>query len=389
MKIPSKTFCSMAWNHQFIDPTGRVKPCCRFAEKYRPKENNLNNQTLSKIFYGSWMSEVRHKMSLGERIPGCIRCYQEEDAGKKSLRERYNDNKNLPIEKLINLENPKIQWIELAISNDCNLACRMCDSRYAFKWFEEEKIIYGKTFNIQEKTKSDIKNIYDFIPDLVHIKFTGGEPLITPDHWKLIDKLLAERDCSEIFLNYSTNCTIMPKQSWIEKWNKFKSVEFALSFDSANYLESEYIRWPAQYSTTEQVTKKFLELKKLQKFHVLLRSTISILNIWYMPETLEWWWKHDEGKKIINPTHLTYPEILCVTVLPDHIKNKVSKKFSAYQSTCIIPQIKNSLEYIKNFMNSKDDTHLLPDLKTYLEKTDQYRNQSFFDSYPQFKNIFQ
>ena len=30
MEIPSKTFCSMAWDHQFIDPTGRVKPCCRF-----------------------------------------------------------------------------------------------------------------------------------------------------------------------------------------------------------------------------------------------------------------------------------------------------------------------------------------------------------------------
>ena len=44
MKIPSKTFCSMAWDHQFIDPTGRVKPCCRFAEKFRPKDNNLNQK---------------------------------------------------------------------------------------------------------------------------------------------------------------------------------------------------------------------------------------------------------------------------------------------------------------------------------------------------------
>ena len=71
----------MAWDHQFIDPTGRVKPCCRFAEKFRPDENNLNQKTLSEVFYGDWMNDVRDKMMQGEEVPGCIRCYQEEAAG--------------------------------------------------------------------------------------------------------------------------------------------------------------------------------------------------------------------------------------------------------------------------------------------------------------------
>lgn len=389
MKIPSKTFCSMAWDHQFIDPTGRVKPCCRFAEKYRPKENNLNEKTLSEVFYGDWMNDVRDKMLQGKEVPGCIRCYQEEAAGKRSLRERYHDNKDLDIDKLVDINNPKIGWIELAISNDCNLACRMCDSRYSWKWYKEEQEIFGKTFNKLEKSKSDIKNIYPFINDLVHLKFTGGEPLMTKDHWNLIDKLLQERDCSEIFLNYSTNCTIMPKESWIKKWNKFKTVEFALSFDSANKYESEYIRWPAKYETTESVTKRFLELKKQHNYRVFLRSTISILNVWHMPESLEWWWHNDTSEnKIINPTHLTYPEYLCVTVLPKHLKEKITQKFTNYQKNCNISQIENSLEYIKNFMNSKDDTDLLPSLKHYIESTDKYRNQDFFENYPYFSDIF-
>lgn len=388
MEIPSKTFCSMAWDHQFIDPTGRVKPCCRFAEKYRPKENNLNEKTLSEVFYGDWMNDIRDKMMRGEEVPGCIRCYQEEAAGKRSLRERYHDNKDLPIDQLVNLDNPKIGWIELAISNDCNLACRMCDSRYAWKWFKEEQAIYGNTWNEVEKSKSDIANIFPFINDLVHVKFTGGEPLMTKDQWVLVDKLLAERDCSEIFLNYSTNCTIMPKDSWVEKWSKFRQVEFALSFDSANAAESEYIRWPAKYETTEAVTKRFLELKKSHGFNVLLRSTISLLNVWYMPESMEWWWEHDEGLRIMNPTHLTYPEILCVTVLPEHIKKRITEKFNDYISKSNNKKINSSLEYIRNFMNSKDDSHLLPQLKTYLEGTDAYRGQSFYESYPQFFDIF-
>jgi len=388
VKIPSKTFCSMAWDHQFIDPTGRVKPCCRFAEKYRPEENNLKEKTLSEVFYGDWMKDVRSKMLAGEEVKGCIRCYQEEAAGKKSLRERYHENNELPIDKLVDINKPSIRWIELAISNDCNLACRMCDSRYAWKWFKEEQELFGQTYNTVEKSKSDISNIYPFINDLVHIKFTGGEPLMTKDQWVLVDKLLAERDCSEIFLNYSTNCTIMPKDSWVEKWSKFKQVEFALSFDSANASESEYIRWPAKYETTESVTKRFLELKESHGFHVFLRSTISILNIWYMPESMEWWWQNDKGLRIMNPTHLTYPEILCVTVLPEHIKRRVTNKFNNYVSKSNNDKINKSLEYIRNFMNSKDDSYLLPQLQKYLIGTDSYRGQNFFESYPHFEDMF-
>jgi organic radical activating enzyme len=378
----------MAWDHQFIDPTGRVKPCCRFAEKYRPNENNLKEKTLSEVFYGGWMNDVRDKMMRGEQVNGCIRCYQEEAAGKRSLRERYHDSKELPIDQLVDLDNPKIRWIELAISNDCNLACRMCDSRYSWKWFKEEQAIFGTTYNTVEKSKSDISNIYPFINDLVHIKFTGGEPLMTKDQWALVDKMLAERDCSDILLNYSTNCTIMPKDNWIKKWSKFKQVEFALSFDSSNKDESEYIRWPAKYETTEAVTKRFLELKQSHGFHVFLRSTISLLNVWHMPESMQWWAEHDQGVQIMNPTHLTYPEILCVTVLPAHIKKRVTEKFDNYILNSSNEKINKSLEYIRNFMNSKDDSYLLPQLKTYLEGTDKYREQDFFKSYPQFLDLF-
>lgn len=389
MEIPSKTFCSMLWNHQFVDPTARVKPCCRFAEKFRPKENNLNDKTLSDIFYGEWMEEIRKKMLAGERIDGCIRCYQEEDSGKKSLRERYHDNADLPIDELVDIEKPSIRWIELAISNDCNLACRMCDSRYSWKWFKEEQELFGKTWNTKEKSKSDISNVFPFIQDLAHLKFTGGEPLMTKDQWELVDKMIAERDVSDVILNYSTNCTIMPKDKWIKKWDKFKQVEFALSFDSANPAESEYIRWPAKYETTEEVTKRFLELKKTNGYKVFLRSTISILNIWNMPESMQWWYDNDPGPfRGMNPTHLTYPENLCVTVLPKHIKERVTKKFTEYQKTCDVKKINEGLEYIKNFMNSKDDSHLLPSLKSYLEGTDKYRGQNFFESYPQFQDLF-
>lgn len=385
MIIPSNTFCSMAWDHQFIDPTGRVKPCCRFDD---PVRRTLADNTLSGIFYGPNMNEVRRKMLAGEQVDGCIRCYQEEDAGKKSLRERYHSNQDLPINELVDLDHPKIKWVELAISNDCNLACRMCDSRYSWKWFKEEQAIFGKTRNEVEHSKSDIANIFPFIDELVHIKFTGGEPLMTPDHWVLIDKLINERDCREIFLNYSTNCTIEPKDAWLEKWSKFKKVEFAVSFDSSNKAESEYIRWPSKYETTERVAERFLSVKKSHGFSVMLRTTVSVLNIWHLPETMKWWHDRDSGHISMNPTHLTFPPELSITVLPAETKAAITDRFNAFKSTCDITAINKNIDYLLAYMNGKDDSQLLPVLYKYVTSTDGYRNQSFIASYPHFATIF-
>ena len=41
-----------------------------------------------------------------------------------------------------------------------------------------------------------------------------------------------------------------------------------------------------------------------------------------------------------------------------------------------------------NHMNSSDNSHQLFELKSYLDKTDQYRKQSFNDNYPAFADIF-
>ena len=71
---------------KFIDPQGRVKPGCRFRmPKEVEKENNLNNKSLEEIFKGDFMNDIRANMLEGKRVPGCIRCYQEEDSGKKIL----------------------------------------------------------------------------------------------------------------------------------------------------------------------------------------------------------------------------------------------------------------------------------------------------------------
>ena len=345
--------------------------------------------SLNNLFRGPWMDGIREKMLKGERVDGCTRCYQEEDAGKKSLRQRQNENISIPIDEFVDIHQPEIRWLELAISNACNLACRMCDSRYSRKWFDEEKAIYGFTVSPTKISKTNIEETFPFLQSLVHLKFTGGEPLVTREHWQLLEKLTKERDCKDIFLNYSTNCTIYPKENWVKLWDQFKHVEFALSFDSSDKLESEYIRWPESFETIEKTTKAFLELGKSPHYRNILRTTVSVLNVWNLPETILWWIENNKAEKMkINPTHLSYPAFLSITVLPAPIKELISDKFDRYIAGDFPEVLKKVLSYIKNHMMSKDESCRLPNLREYLRSTDLYRNQDFFAAYPQFEKIF-
>ena len=395
-RLYDTTWCALPWTHQFIDPQGRVKPCCRFflPQKTEKKSKiNLSEKTLNEIFSGSLMRDIRIKMLNNQKVEGCLRCYQEEASGKKSLRERYNHNIELNPKNLISdLKQPKIRWIELAISNDCNLACRMCDSRYSWKWFDDEKDFYGKPFIKTKKIKADVNVITPFLKDLVHIKFTGGEPLITPDHFTVLDKLLKLETVGNIFLNYSTNLTVRPKTDLIKKWKKFKHVEIACSFDGIKDTW-ELVRYPGKWKRTEEVIRHFFKLTLELNCHIGLRSTVSVNNILGMGESFEWWnenwdkYASADGVPYINPTHLTFPRFLSVTVLPEKYKNIVADKLGK-QMKSFSGKMRTALETQVNYMLSADHSSHLKELKDYTLHFDKKRRQNFFKVNPELTGLF-
>ena len=361
----------MVWNHQFIDGTGRVKPCCRFQGVI-----GQLNKDLDETFSSNHMKMLREQMKAGNRPEGCTRCWQEEDSGKKSLRQRYAQHKKLGT---VDLENPKIEWLELAISNDCNLMCRMCDSKYSHKLFEEELEYYGKSQAKTKRTKMNIEAVFPYVPNLKHLKITGGEPLITPDHWKLLDYIIEQKHAHHIYLNYSTNNTVYPKQHIVDRWKQFEYIELAISLDSIVAEENEYLRHGT--IQTEAITniKRFVELQDEINLTVIARPTITLLNVYNLPETLEWL---DEQKIRHNATHLTHPTHLSVTVLPLSEKNKIATKFSEYNFKN--DTTKKACDYIVNYMMSADHSHLLGEFKRHTEFLDKKRSQNFKDSYPYF-----
>jgi MoaA/NifB/PqqE/SkfB family radical SAM enzyme len=375
--MDNKTFCSSLWNHQMIDTTGKVKPCCRFVWNNDIPANTLKDKTIQEIFYSDFMQDLRRDSLQGKPISGCERCYQEQSAGKKSLRERVNSN---VATKDYNLDNPKITYLELAISNDCNLMCRMCLGRYSWKLYDEEIEYYGKTPRHEKKTRSNIDYAYELLPNLQYIKFTGGEPLMIKEHWDFLQEAVDKGYAKDITLNYSTNCTVFPKDKHIELWKEFKKIEMAVSLDSIVESENIYQRHLTDHSIAIKTIKKYAELSKnTLPMHVLGRPTVTIMNIYTLPETVEWL----DGLGIsTNPSHLTNPEWQSVTVLPLHTKQKIKEKYEKFDFKS--SKAKNHCMYIINYMMSKDDSHLLDEFIKHTNFLDKKRNQSFKEQYPYF-----
>lgn len=387
-KNPS--WCAKAWIHQFIDPTGRVKPCCRFWEK--EGSNRLSDKSFEKIFWGEWMDSIRSRMLKGEKIPGCQRCYEEEDSGKPfSLRQNYNRLLFAPDHYEVDLETPQIGYLELAISNDCNLKCRMCDSRYSKQWYDDEIKLTGKTYAKEKSSKVDIETFKPYIKDLFFLKFTGGEPLMTKDYFRFLDWVIEDGKPEDMKLNISTNCTIMPTEKHIKQWSQFKEIQLNLSLDATGPAAG-YIRHPVGWDKIEKVVQEYMRLTSELPLVIGLRSTVSLYNVMEMKEVYQWWQNQVEAFRVsplqyyINPTHLTFPMFLSLQALPAQYKRMAE---DSLRSTNVkLKKVQNSIDQLIQFMNLKDNSNLLNETKQYTLDLDKIRNENFSDTFPYYKELF-
>ena len=170
-------------------------------------------------------------------------------------------------------------------------------------------------------------------------------------------------------------------------------IEFALSFDGIEDTW-ELIRYPSKWKKAERITQQIFELTKEFDCRIGLRSTVSVNNILNMPESFHWWidnWNKHASTSFnfnqwINPTHLTFPEQLSTTVLPLKYKDRVAEKLN--KRNIFEGKLKDSIEAQINYMYSKDDSHLLPELKFYNEFLDNKRKQNFYIANPELEGIF-
>ncbi len=371
-----KPYCLMPWIHLHVGYNGNAMACCVSSIKY----GNINQETVADLWSSEKMENIRTKFLSGESDNRCQVCINRELSGAKSLRQETFEK--YPDVKIEQVELPF--YFDIRFSNVCNFKCRTCWHGASSKWFEDAKLLKATAGN-----KAIIKNIKDYnafikknglaILNAKEIYFAGGEPLVTEEHYLLLQFLL-DHQKTDVNLRYNTNFSVLTFKEYdvLTFWSKFSNVEVMASIDESADL-GEYIRKGLDWNLFLANRKK---LDNHPHITFKIAPTVSVFNVSTLPQFYETCVR----LKLIKPNDfylniLDRPKHFNIKVLPLDRKEKIKANYIEWleekRITGLPKLIENQFFEVLNFMLKDDYSKHYPTLVEVNHKLDAIREESF------------
>ena len=266
-RTSGQTFCPYLFLHYHLDTDKATKLCCHATD-------SINGQTID--FNDSVYQNLRTKVLNNEKLRYCNKCYEAEENGYTSLRQRCIDDVQQysgelfdQIKKHQQQEKLKPLWYDLRVSNNCNLSCIMCGPHYSSTWAKE----MGR-----ENTHLLYEPDVEITPETYKIQLAGGEPFMIKKFARMLENI-TNTDC-EIIVN--TNATIVTKPLF-DQLKRFKNVWIVLSIDGYGEL-NDRIRRGSDWNTVVKNTKMFID----NGFNVLVNTVLQRDNVNHLYELGCW-----------------------------------------------------------------------------------------------------
>jgi sulfatase maturation enzyme AslB (radical SAM superfamily) len=391
----SKTFCIYPWIHLHAYPTGEAYPCCH-AEMAYPV-GNTKHKTLEEIYRDAPMRELRADMLNERPNPACSRCYEQEESGFFSGRRSANKHHGHHI-KRINDDQFQMSYWDIRFSNLCNLSCRSCGHIFSSSWYQDQARLAGGNWKEQNtvlnyagRTETDIWE--QLIPHLDYVEqiyFAGGEPLMMAEHYNILDEL-ERRGRFDVRLIYNTNFTHtrLKDRTVFDYWKKFDSVAVGASLDDMG-PRAEYIRKGTQWDTVERNRTEMLAVCPQVDFYI--SPTLSIMNALHLPEFHRAW--VDKGlirAQDLNVNILQDPTHYRIDIAPFKYKQRIRTAFEEHLAW-LRPQdplqrATVGFESAINFLETTDNTALLPKFWAKTRELDTIRNENILEVIPELKDL--
>lgn len=378
--------------------------------------------------------KLQRKMMLnGERPSGCSYCWKAEDMSSKTFSDRIiksNDPwakpglgeiTHLPWDKNVNPT-----YLEVSFSNACNLKCLYCYPHISSSWYNEIKrfgpyeLSYphnsidilkaqGKRVIPREEENPYVEAFWKWFPEISDtlkvFRITGGEPLLSPSTFKVLDSFL-DRPNPELELSVNTNLalnstvikTFGEKLSKLQDQNAVKKVRLYTSLDGWG-RGAEYIRSGLDLTLFEENLNYLLS--RVPHLDVTVMCTFNALSLFsyqeFLVKILEWKkvFKARGGNLYLDISFLTNPPFLDVHLIP--------QKFFPLFAECLklmeshravkkagfllfeINKMKRVIEYYETKWNRHMFSQYRADLVRYVLEVDRRRGTSFEETFPEFK----
>ena len=417
---PSKTFCMHPFTGVATREDGAILACCR-----SDPIGWIQKNTLEEIWNDSPIKAVRQKLLNSEWPAECISCQRLEESGVESLRQRHiagvipesritlypNTLDNLQQDFSMPFEFPTM---EIKLNNLCNLKCRMCSPRDSTSWNDWEDIepFYNK---VEEYRVNIVKDIADLnlvnkpyldkfddnpnwwasfeklLPYFRRVEFAGGEPLMDPQHYRILDMLAPYGD--QIEIKYATNLTMLGKNNrtvW-QYWPKFKSVAVNVSIDGIG-SSYEYIRSNASWAELINNIRQIQTIPNISR--IVGAVAVQVSNALVLDKMIEYFL--DDIGIVFYTNMVQHPNILSIQVLPTDLKKEVEQRLLSVKvrlsefklvkaHPILLSLTEQQIDGIINYMWSQDLNHLWNNCLAFNRRLDKSRlTNTFTENTPEF-----
>jgi len=395
---------------------GAVKVCCRSHPV-----GFIQDQSLEEIWNNDAMQQIRKQVLNNERPAECAPCFNLEDQGVESLRQRHiagvipEARINLYPNAVSTMRKDytmpfEIPTIEIKMNNLCNLKCRMCNPMDSTSWNDwqeveehykkEDNFLVKKIIDLNLKNKPFLDSFVDtdnwwssfekLLPYFRRVEFAGGEPLMDPTHYKILDMLAPYGD--QIEIKYATNLTMLGKSNrtiW-EYWPKFKSVAVNVSIDGIGD-SYEYVRGNASWSELVNNIRQIQTIPNVSR--IVGAVAVQVSNVLILDKMIELFL--DDLGIVFYTNMVNYPNVLSAQVLPGPLKNiaitrllNVQDRLASFKLVEKHPMLLNltrgQITGVINYLSSNNQSDKWQECIEFNHKLDATRNQCFEKITPEF-----
>lgn len=338
----SASYCPLAWLHVCTNPTGRLMLCCEdmLESDFLGRREYHIVEELDAYWNSPYLAWVREKMLAGQRLRECEVCYREEALGLVS--KRQSELRRWGVAR----GNPQICYVDLKLGNVCNLQCFMCDpnssSRIAHEfrtlgWDVDPPFKVGQMgVPVVEVCREDLswpgdvrlwRLLRRHLPNLSKIKFTGGEPLLSPLLPECLEEArrIGRRDFA---VQVTTNATRIDDRC-VSLLADF-DCEIVVSLEGVGTV-NDFIRYPSRW---DEIVGNIARLREAG-IRLRINATCSLFNVLYLPELIEFNHRMLESRLTMIP--VVRPEIFDPSIAPRRLKDRVEVRIQRWAAATSVP----------------------------------------------------
>ena len=424
----SASFCAAKWYNATIWLGSGMTTSCHHPLPHKIDLEEIKTNP-SAIHNTKEKKEQRRQMQCGDRPAGCEYCWKIEDIGRDAISDRVYKSKIYTDKELDDAYKSdyntdfNLRTLEIAFDRTCNFACSYCNPAFSTTWARDIK--QGGAYNEMttdgrnhfthahdsaEPYKKDETNPYveafykwwesDLHKTLDELRITGGEPMMSPNLWRLLDWIETQGDKMKPDMRIAINSNLGAKQSIIQRFKQklknFNNFHLYTSNESIND-QAEYIRDGLKYEQWQNNILSMMKENIPSEIHNM--ATINALCLETLPQFLENIVQLKTVSKLHGPSLnftlniLRFPSFQSPLVLPDDLRNLFKQnleKFLSKNEKYLEHMEVNHTQRLIDYLDVVKTPHagaatqekLQKDFKIFYSQYDKRRNKDFVKTFP-------